>query len=44
MKESLRTRWLRFRLNLIPASFGTGARVTHLAADLQEVRITLPLN
>lgn len=44
MKESLRTRWLRFRLNLIPAYFATGARVTSLAADLREVRVALPLN
>jgi acyl-coenzyme A thioesterase PaaI-like protein len=42
--ESLKTKWLRWRLNLFPAYRGTGARVMYIADDFHEVRIKLPLN
>ena len=44
MAESRRTRLARWRFNLFPAYWGTGARVTYIASDWQEVRITLPLS
>jgi hypothetical protein len=44
MPESLATRLQRHALNLIPAYFGTGARIVHIAHDWREVRIELPLN
>ena len=42
--ESVRTRIERWGFNLFPAYRGTGARVTHIAADYSEVRVRLPLN
>jgi acyl-coenzyme A thioesterase PaaI-like protein len=42
--ENLRSRLERVAFNLFPAYRGTGARVTFIAADYSEVRITLPLN
>lgn len=44
MRESLRTRILRWKLNWFPAYRGTGARVTHIASDFSEVRVKIPLN
>jgi acyl-coenzyme A thioesterase PaaI-like protein len=44
MKESFRSRLARWRFNLFPAYVGSGARVTHIAADWREVRIELPLS
>jgi acyl-coenzyme A thioesterase PaaI-like protein len=44
MPESLATRLQRHALNLVPAYFGTGARIVHIARDWREVRIELPLN
>ena len=44
MKESLRTRLLRWGFNFFPAYRRTGARITHIAADFGEVRVRLPLN
>lgn len=44
MPESLRSKFLRWRLNFFPAYRGTGARITYLADDWREVRIKLPLN
>lgn len=44
MPESLRSRLLRWRFNLFPAYFGTGARITYLADDFREVRVELPLS
>lgn len=44
MLDDLRTRLLRWRLNLFPAFWCTGARVTHLSPDLREVRLRLPLS
>lgn len=44
MPESLRTRLARWGFNLWPCYRGTGARVTHIAADWREIRIRLPLS
>jgi acyl-coenzyme A thioesterase PaaI-like protein len=44
MPESSRSRFLRWKFNLIPAYRGTGARVTYIAGDFREVRIRLPLS
>ena len=44
MAESWGTRLARWRFNLFPAYRGTGARVTYIAGDWQEIRITLPLS
>ena len=44
LRESLRSRLLRWRLNFFPAYRRTGARITFIAADQREVRIALPLN
>jgi len=43
MPESLKTRLMRWGFNLYPAYRGTGARITHIAADWREVRPKLPL-
>lgn len=43
MKESLRTRMMRWRFNLFPAYRRTGARITYIADDWHEVHIKLPL-
>ena len=43
MNESLRSRLRRVALNLHPAYWGTGARLTYLADDVREARIELPL-
>jgi acyl-coenzyme A thioesterase PaaI-like protein len=44
MVESLQTRVFRWGMNLVPCYWGTGARITYIAADYQEVRVTLPLS
>ena len=44
MPESSRSRWLRWKFNLVPAYRGTGACVTYIAGDFREVRIRLPLS
>lgn len=44
MKESLKTRLMRWRFNFFPAYRGTGARITHIADNWQEAHIKLPLN
>jgi acyl-coenzyme A thioesterase PaaI-like protein len=44
MPESLKTRAFRHAFNLWPCFRGTGARVTHVAADWREVRVRLPLS
>lgn len=41
--ESWRTRAWRWAFNLFPAYWGTGARVTYIAADWKEVHVALPL-
>ena len=44
MRESWKSRWLRWKFNFFPALRGTGARVTYLSDDWREVRVRLPLN
>jgi acyl-coenzyme A thioesterase PaaI-like protein len=44
MPESLRTRLTRHGFNVFPAYFGTGGRVTYIAADWREVRVEVPLS
>ena len=44
MPESFRTRLFRWGMNLWPCYWGTGARVTFVAADWCEVRVRLPLS
>lgn len=44
MPESLVTRLQRHAFNLIPAYFGSGARIVHIARDWREVRVELPLS
>src|SRR5690349_4436675 len=42
--ESWRTRLLRWKMNLFPAYWGSGGRVTYIAADFREVRVRVPLS
>jgi len=44
MKESFRSRMMRWAFNFFPAFRGTGGRVTYIASDWSEVRIKVPLN
>jgi acyl-coenzyme A thioesterase PaaI-like protein len=44
MPESWATRRARWSFNLFPAWRGTGARVTYIASDWREVRVSLPLS
>jgi acyl-coenzyme A thioesterase PaaI-like protein len=41
---SWRTTLWRWGFNLFPAYRGTGGRVTYIAADWTEIRVTVPLN
>lgn len=42
--ESWYTRAWRWGFNFFPAFRGTGGRVTYIAADWREIRVTIPLN
>lgn len=42
--ESWSTRAWRWGFNFFPAYRGTGGRVTYIAADWMEIRVTVPLN
>jgi acyl-coenzyme A thioesterase PaaI-like protein len=42
--ESWRTRLWRWGFNFFPAYRGTGGRVTYIAGDWTEIRVTVPLN
>ena len=44
LSESLRTRWFRFMMNCWPCYRGTGARISFISSDWNEVRVRLPLN
>jgi hypothetical protein len=44
MKDRLGPRAFRWLMNLWPCYRGTGGRVTYVAPDWKEVRVTLPLN
>ena len=43
MRESLRSGLTRRIINLLPAYFGTGGRLTFVADDWREVRLEIPL-
>jgi acyl-coenzyme A thioesterase PaaI-like protein len=43
MRESLRSGLTRRIINLLPAYFGTGGRLTYVAQDWREVRLEVPL-
>jgi acyl-coenzyme A thioesterase PaaI-like protein len=42
--ESMRTRLMRWGMNVFPAYRGTGGRLKYIAADWREVHVELPLN
>ena len=44
LRESFRTRLMRWGFNLWPCYRGTGARVTFIAGDWREVRVQIPLS
>ena len=44
MSESFKSRLTRWVFNIFPAYWGTGARLTYLAADWHKVCIELPLS
>lgn len=44
MRESWRTRLFRWKVNVFPAYWFTGARVTYIAADFREIHVRLPLS
>lgn len=44
LKESLKSRLLRFMFNLFPCYRRTGVRITFISHDVSEIRIKLPLN
>ena len=43
-RESWRTRLFRWKINLFPAYWCTGGRVTYIAADFREVHVAVPLS
>lgn len=43
MTESWETRLLRWKFNVFPAYWGTGARCTYIQQDYKEIRVKLPL-
>jgi acyl-coenzyme A thioesterase PaaI-like protein len=44
MSESYYSRWMRWMFNLFPVYRRTGARISYISSDWQEVHIKLPLN
>jgi hypothetical protein len=44
MPENFKSRLMRRGFGLIPCYLGTGARVTYIADDYKEIRISLPLS
>ena len=42
-RESVRTKLVRWGFNMIPAYWGSGARLTFVADDYRDVRLKLPL-
>jgi acyl-coenzyme A thioesterase PaaI-like protein len=44
MKESFKTRLMRWGFNFFPVYRRTGARITYISGDWHEVHIKLPLN
>lgn len=44
MPESLKTKFIRWKVNLYPFYRRTGARLTYISDDWKEMRVTLPFN
>jgi len=44
VKQSWKSRVLRWKWNFFPALRGTGARIDYASEDMREVRVRLPLN
>lgn len=44
MPESFASKLDRWKFNIFPAYRGSGARVTYIAADYQEIRVKIPLS
>ncbi|MFQ5432180.1 MAG: DUF4442 domain-containing protein [Nitrospinota bacterium] len=44
MSESLRTKFMRWTLNLFPAFRRTGGRATYFSDDMKQARVEIPLN
>jgi len=44
MKETLKSRLMRWKFNLFPVYRRTGARITYFSGDWREIHIKLPLN
>jgi acyl-coenzyme A thioesterase PaaI-like protein len=44
VRESWKTRLLRWKFNLFPALRGTGGRIEFIASDYSYIRVRLPLN
>jgi acyl-coenzyme A thioesterase PaaI-like protein len=44
MRESFKTRVMRWGFNWFPAFRGTGGRITFIASDFSEIRVKVPLS
>lgn len=44
MRESWRTRLFRWKVNLFPAYWCSGGRLSYIAADFREIHVSLPLS
>lgn len=44
VSESLRSRWIKWRINAYPCFRGTGGRVTYISRDFRDWEVKLPLN
>lgn len=44
LRETLKSRLLRFGFNCFPCYVFTGGKIIHIAPDLREIRMRLPLN
>ena len=44
MRETPRTKAMRWAFNLFPCFLGTGGRITYISGDLHYARIAVPLN
>ncbi len=41
-KETLKMWWLRLRLNLLPAYFRTGGKITYISPEMNEIHVKFP--
>lgn len=41
-KETLKMWWLRLRLNLLPAYFRTGGKITYISQEMNEIHVKFP--